>query len=125
MVIPPRIKFVKGEPIDDYFITVVSGYWPVKHKYSGIDYITDWFQNSLPINAPYVFFSTPDILPLVSEIRGDYPTHCREYYIDDFYVNRFLFDSSYCHPVNVPSVELGKIWLEKMYLVEQAAEENY
>ena len=36
-------------------ITIVSGYWPVKNKYSHDKY-NDWFNNSLQINQRYIFF---------------------------------------------------------------------
>ena len=68
-------------------LTVVSGFWDVKSKFnkdSNNAYLK-WFQNSLLINCPYVFYGTSDVIQIVREIRKDLPTYYIEFEIKDFY----------------------------------------
>ena len=102
-------------------LTIVSGYWIVQNKYNKI--YDDWFNHSLKINAPYIFFGNAQSIELVKPFRAGLPTHYIECDLEEFYCNRyrnrFGVDPDHC-----PSTELAMIWNEKLFLVERAARIN-
>lgn len=104
-----------------YPLTCVSGYWNVKNKHD--EKYFKWFENTLNINCPYVFFSNKEGIELIKKYRKDYPTHYIELDIEDFicykYKDRILTDNRHC-----PSVELNLIWNEKIFLIEKAYKLN-
>lgn len=102
-------------------ITCVSGFWKVKNKHG--DNYDNWFQNTLRINCPYVFFGDENSLEVVKRHRKDLPTFYIELNIEDFFTHQ-LKDKMITHPVHCPSVELNLIWNEKIFLIEKALEKN-
>jgi len=107
-------------------ITVVSGYWDLKTSKYDKETYEKWMENSLSINAPYVFFCEDEHIDLIKKLRP-YPTMFIKKSINDFYFkNKYNFTSDYTHEKHCPSVELGLIWLEKIRLVKEASEkDNY
>jgi hypothetical protein len=102
-------------------LTCVSGFWKVNNKH-GNNY-TRWFQHSLKINCPYVFFGDKETIEMIQPFRDGLPTFYVECTIDDFvtytYKNRMI-----THPNHCPSVELNLIWNEKIFLIKKALELN-
>ena len=52
-------------------LTCVSGYWRIKNKHD--NKFENWFNNTLKINCPYVFFSDKETIE-IKKYRGDLPT---------------------------------------------------
>lgn len=104
-----------------YPLTAVSGYWTVKNKHD--TKYNRWFENTLRINCPYVFFGNSESIDIVKRHRGDLPTYYIECQIDEFYSYKYK-DHIITHPIDCPSVELNMIWNEKIFLVEKAARLN-
>jgi hypothetical protein len=50
-------------------LTCVSGYWQVTNKHTN-NYL-QWFNNSLKVNCPYVFFQINKVLKLLKNIELD------------------------------------------------------
>lgn len=101
--------------------TIVSGFWFVKNKYDK-KYLS-WFNNSLRINMPYVFFGSKEVIEIVKDIRSDLPTYYIELEISDLETYKYK-EYIQTHETHVPSVELSLIWLNKVFLVKRAAEIN-
>ncbi len=99
-------------------ITVVSGFWDVKNKYSkdSSKYL-EWFNNSLKINENYVFYCNPKDKELIQKYRGGLSTTYIDYTLDDFYTNKYHKDT-WIHKKHIPSKELSKIWLEKINMIK-------
>ena len=102
-------------------LTCVSGYWRIKNKHD--NKFENWFNNTLKINCPYVFFSDKETIEIIKKYRGDLPTHYIECDIKDFNTYKFK-DKMVTHQVHCPSVELNLIWNEKIFLIEKAIELN-
>ena len=58
------------------------------------------------------------------QIRGILPSRYIKYELSDFMVNKFNLQNN-TDPIHVPSKEVGLIWLEKMYLVQDAYNKNF
>jgi hypothetical protein len=105
-----------------YTTTCISGYWNIVNKHNENQF-TNWFNNTLRINAPFVFFGTNETIELAKKYRRELPTHYIELQIKDFYTyqykDKILIDSVHC-----PSAELNIIWNEKIFLVEKAKQLN-
>lgn len=101
-------------------MTCVSGFWPVPNKYG--DYAA-WFETSLRINAPYVFFLDKETIPLIQKYRRELPTFYVECSLRDFVTFKYK-NKMKTHPVHCPSAELNLIWNEKIFLMRRAAELN-
>jgi hypothetical protein len=120
------------------YLTVVSGYWKLdKHKYSPGGLIWNasslpvnassaydsWFASTLQINMPYIIFTDESTLSSIAHYRyqNSLPTI---YLIKN--LSSFLtvssYNTSWIHPLHVPSVELGIIWLEKIHLLKIASQ---
>jgi len=106
---------------EKYNMTCVSGFWKVDNKHG--DQYTDWFQNSLKINSPYVFFSDKEGIEIIKKYRQNFPTIYIECDIQDFHTYKYK-DRMKTHPIHCPSVELNLIWNEKIFLMKKAAELN-
>jgi hypothetical protein len=102
-------------------LTAVSGYWIVKNKFNK-EYLT-WFNNTLKINCPYIFFGDSETIELAKTYRGSLPTYYIECDLLDFYTYRFK-DKMLAHPRHCPSSELNMIWNEKIFFIEKAAKLN-
>jgi len=102
-------------------LTCVSSYYPVKNKY-GNSY-NNWFNTSLDIQCPYVFFSTKAGIEYIKPFRKNHPTYYIEYDIEDFvtykYKDRMKIDDIHC-----PSIELNLIWNEKIFMIKKAYKLN-
>ena len=104
-----------------YPLTAVSGYWVVKNKFDK-EYL-QWFNSTLRINCPYVFFGNAESIVLARRYRGELPTHYIECKIEEFYTYKFRKQMA-TNQVHCPSVELNLIWNEKVFLIEKAARLN-
>jgi hypothetical protein len=102
-------------------LTCVSGFWPIKNKH-GTKFL-EWFQTSLRVNCPYVFFTTLQGIEFIKPFRTGLPTHYIECNIQDFYTYQYKGQMS-VHPQHCPSQELNLVWHEKLFLVERAAQVN-
>jgi hypothetical protein len=102
-------------------LTCVSCYYPVKNKYG--DSYEKWFNTTLDINCPYVFFSTKAGIEYIRPFRKNHPTYYIELNIEDFftykYKDRMKIDDYHC-----PSIELNLIWNEKIFMIKKAHEFN-
>jgi len=105
-----------------YTTTCVSGYWNIVNKHGDQQFIK-WFENTLRINCPYVFFGTQETIEMAKSFRRELPTHYIELQLEDFYTyqykDKILIDSRHC-----PSAELNMIWNEKIFLIEKAKQLN-
>lgn len=101
-----------------YPLTIVSGYWLVTNKHD-LRYLL-WFENTLKINCPYIFFGNDETIEIIKEFRGELPTYYIKCELEEFYTykykDRILTDFYDC-----PSVELNMIWNEKIFLLEKAS----
>ena len=104
-----------------YPVTCVSGFWKVNNKH-GNNYTT-WFQHSLKINCPYVFFGDKETIEMIKPCRDGLPTFYVECTIQDFVTYKFK-NRMITHPIHCPSVELNLIWNEKIFLIQKALELN-
>jgi len=102
-------------------LTCVSGYWIIKNKHNNS--FTNWFEKSLRINCPYVFFGNKESINLVKKYRRELPTHYIEYNIKDFTSYKYK-DNMITHNDHCPSIELNLIWNEKIFMIQKAAEIN-
>jgi hypothetical protein len=102
-------------------MTCVSGYWKVNNKH-GTNY-NSWFNCSLKINCPYIFFGDKESIEMIKHVRNELPTFYIECTIETFvtykYKHLMITDPGHC-----PSVELNLIWNEKIFLIEKALELN-
>ena len=106
---------------EKYNMTCVSGFWIVNNKH-GNQYM-DWFENTLKVNCPYVFFSDKETTEIIKKYRQDLPTFYVECNIEDFFTYKYK-DKMITHPIHCPSIELNLIWNEKIFLIEKALELN-
>jgi hypothetical protein len=98
-------------------IVIISGYWLVHNKHSHNKY-HQWFQNSLKINQLTYFFCEDQAgIDYIKKFRGDLPTVYIKYPLSVFNSNKY-YNPKWTHPIHVPSVELGKIWHEKIHLMK-------
>lgn len=102
-------------------LTAVCGYWVVHNKHG--DKFESWFETTLRVPCPYVFFGTNETIELVKRFRRELPTHYVLLDIKDFYTYRYV-DSITTHPVHCPSKELNMIWNEKLFLMGEAVRLN-
>ena len=102
-------------------LTCVSGYWIIKNKHNNS--FTNWFEKTLRINCPYVFFGNKESINLVKKYRRELPTYYIEMNIEDFtsykYKNNMITHNGHC-----PSIELNLIWNEKIFMIQKALEIN-
>jgi len=103
-------------------LTCVSCYFNVPNKH-GNTYIEQWFENTLAINCPYVFFTNKENVDIIKKYRKGYPTHFIEMNIENFYTYKYL-DKMVTHPIHSPSIELNLIWNEKIFMVYYASQLN-
>lgn len=105
-------------------VTVVSGYWKIKSKHTDEEY-DKWFKNTLQLNAPYVFFhGDEETKTRVESFRKNLPTVFVKRDMKDFY-SQANYNDTWTHEVHVPTTDVGKIWIEKVKMVEEAAKMNY
>ena len=102
-------------------LTMVSGYWKVKNKHG--DRFDEWFNTTLQINCPYVFFADKEMIEIIKKYRKDLPTYYIECTIEDFYSYKYK-DKMQIHHRHCPSKELNLIWTEKLFLMQRACEIN-
>jgi len=103
-------------------LTCVSGFWDVTNKYGDTKYY-DWFNNTLRINSPYVFFTDKKTMPIIKQYRRNLPTFYIECNIEDFYTIKYKH-KMITHEVHCPSIELNLIWNEKIFLLQKAYKIN-
>lgn len=99
-------------------LTCVSSYFKVKNKH-GNEY-NNWFENTLSINCPYVFFSNKESIEIIKPFRKNLPTYYIEIEIEDFYAFKYK-NSITIHPRHCPSIELNLIWHEKIFMIQKAS----
>ncbi len=117
---------------------VVSGYWPIAvTKYSpsnnndtnhaineelllqtSKEKYFRWFQHSLKITMPYIFFAPSSLLPELVAIREHLPTLFVSFEaFEGFQRNIRNYPDDWIHTNHVPSASVAKVWLQKMNLV--------
>ena len=104
-----------------YPLTVVSGYWKVKNKHN--NKFNKWFNNTMAINNPMIFFGSKETIELIKPFRTKYPTKYIELDISSFKSYKFknkIKTSNY----HIPSNELGIIWHEKIFNLQRAKNIN-
>lgn len=121
---PQNMSFILPEyqEYSEYSFTAVSGYWIVNNKHKDNDFLK-WFQNTLSLNCPYVFFGNEQSINMVKSFRDNLPTFYIKLEIEDFYTYKYK-DLIQTHPIHCPSKELNMIWNEKIYLIQRASELN-
>ncbi len=97
-------------------MTCVSGYWNVTNKHG--NKFDKWFNNTLQINCPYVFFSDVKTIEIIKKYRKNLPTFYIECNISDFITYKYK-DRMITHPIHCPSIELNLIWNEKIFLIKK------
>ena len=102
-------------------LTLVSGFWVIPNKHDTKYF--EWFERTLQIDCPYVFFGNEESINIVKKYRKDLPTHYILLEIKDFYTYKFYNDIK-THPLHCPSKELNLIWNEKIFLIKRAMELN-
>ena len=102
-------------------VTFVSCFYLVNNKHG--DSYKKWFNTTLRVNAPYVFFGTKESIDLVTPFRQGLPTIFVERNISDFVTFPFRHKMK-THPVHCPSVELNLVWNEKVFMLRDAASVN-
>ena len=98
-------------------LTLVSGYWVIPNKHDNKFF--EWFDRTLKINCPYVFFGNEESINIVKKYREGLPTHYVLLEIKDFYTYKY-YDSIQTHPIHCPSKELNLGWNEKLFLIQKA-----
>ena len=68
-------------------LTCVSGYWKVHNKHD--NKFDKWFQHSLQINCPYVFFGDKETIEMIKKYRNGLPTFYIECNIQDFVTYKY------------------------------------
>ena len=101
-------------------LTIVSGWWNVTKSKQNIDKYYEWFDTSLRINMPYVFFTDAENFNAFARYRKDICTVLVPRTITDFITYK-TYKVEWIDPLHVPSRELGMIWLEKINLLMEAA----
>ena len=102
-------------------LTCVSAYFPVKNKHDN-KYL-EWFENTLSINCPYVFFTNSKSIDIIKKYRKDLPTYYIECEIEDFFTYKYR-NQMITHEIHCPSVDLNLIWNEKIFMIQKAYEIN-
>jgi hypothetical protein len=102
-------------------LTMVSGFWVVPNKHDNKFY--DWFEKTLRVNCPYVFFGNEESINIVKKYRRELPTHYVLLEIKDFYTYKY-YNNIQTHPLHCPSKELNLIWNEKIFLIKRALDMN-
>lgn len=102
-------------------LTCVSGFWKIKNKHD--NKFEQWFDNTLKINCPYMFFGNKEAISMVKKYRQELPTHYIELNIEDFktykYRKNMKIDNIHC-----PSIELNLVWNEKIFMIQKACKIN-
>jgi hypothetical protein len=115
-------KIIFHNKIDSKFkLTCVSGYWIIKNKHNNS--FINWFEKSLRINCPYVFFGNKESINLIKKYRRELPTYYIEMNIEDFISYKYK-NNMITHNVHCPSIELNLIWNEKIFMIKKALEIN-
>lgn len=102
-------------------LTCVSCYFPVKNKHDN-KYLK-WFENTLSINCPYVFFTNSKSIDIIKKYRKDLPTYYIDCEIEDFFTYKYR-NRMITHEIHCPSIELNLIWNEKIFMIQKAYEIN-
>ena len=102
-------------------LTCVSAYFHVKNKHA--DKYLDWFENTLSINCPYVFFTNSKSIDIIKKYRKGLPTYYIECDIEDFFTYKYR-NKMITHQTHCPSIELNLIWNEKIFMIQKAYEIN-
>lgn len=102
-------------------LTCVSAYFPVKNKHDN-KYLK-WFENTLSINCPYVFFTNSKYIDIIKKYRKHLPTYYVDCEIEDFFTYKYR-NQMITHQIHCPSIELNLIWNEKIFMIKKAYEIN-
>ena len=102
-------------------LTCVSAYFAVRNKHDN-KYLK-WFENTLSINCPYVFFTNSKSIDIIKKYRKDLPTYYVECEIEDFFTYKYR-NRMITHQTHCPSIELNLIWNEKIFMIKKAYEIN-
>ena len=97
-------------------LTCVSCYFAVKNKHDN-KYLK-WFENTLSINCPYVFFTNSKSINIIKKYRKDLPTYYVKCKIEDFFTYKYR-NRMITHQTHCPSIELNLIWNEKIFMIQK------
>jgi len=103
-------------------ITCVSGYWDIPNKH-GSKSFESWFNFTLKLNCPYIFFGTAETILLAKKYRNEENTYYIELNIEEFSTYKYI-KFIQTHPTHCPSKELNLVWNEKIFLIDRASKIN-
>ena len=103
------------------YLTCISGYWKIKNKHG--NNFDNWFNTTLKINSPYIFFGDRETIELVKSYRHGLPTYYIVLNLEEFKTYK-LKDRMVTDPIHCPSIELNLIWNEKIFMIERAFKIN-
>lgn len=109
--------------------TIVTAYFQLPISKKNHDQYIQWMKNMLFIQTPMVIFSDEISKPLITEIRGNLPTHYITIDFPDFYTYQYE-TSFYEHQLIDHEILIGHnpqlymIWNEKSHFLKQATDIN-
>ena len=71
-------------------LTCISVYWKIKNKHG--NNFNNWFNTTLKINCPYIFFGDIETIELVKCYRLGLPTYYIPLNLEEFKINPFSSD---------------------------------
>ena len=127
----PKLLSVQVEPSIETskhasdVLTVVSGYWHVQNKYQVPAGYTnpyeEWMHTTLRLHMPYIVFTDDSHAGLIKECRKGLPTLVVLRNHSDLKTHN-TYNTTWTHPVHVPTADLATIWLEKINLLLLASQ---
>jgi hypothetical protein len=106
-------------------VTLVSGYWKFPSKHPTNMYAR-WLRREMEVSCPVIFFyQQADILQFVRKVRDNikYPTMYIKRDLEDAAV-KFDYSKDWIHPIHLPRYKLGIVWLDKVFMMAEAAQLN-
>jgi len=103
---------------------IITGYWKIKNKYKTDETYKEWMKNTLKIkNDICVFYDGDEEFEMINDLRKTsyYKTYFIRRPLDKFYVCKYGLDNINPSHFSVPSIELGKVYMEKMHMIKIAS----
>lgn len=106
-------------------VTVVSAYWKITSKHSDEEY-TRWIRQGVAMSCPMVFFYQHEGMRHRVEAARPAGTHSTVFVHRDLLqaAEKFNYDKTWTHPIHVNNYLLGVVWLDKVFMVADAAASN-
>ena len=115
---PKAIVKTSAVPDD---VTVVSGYWHLQGAKHTPDEYAAWYQHTLSIQAPYVFYYCDEGVPgMVGVHRRGIATAFIHRSVTEFHTYH-TYNFSWVHPQYLPIPYVGMVFLEKLHMVLDAS----